>query len=414
MNAAVKPRSRSRRWPWLLIAAAGLLAFLVFDTQPTLPDPVSPTALQAQKARELATRMSAGFSARGNVNLYAGPEEIRSTALLVSSRGKVGRVDARIEEDQLVLRASRPFGPVWLNLKAIVPSNPDGFPAARIWLGRLPLGETLSGHAIQLALRLALRGEARVPALDDLVRRVAINRAGLTIQLAPRKAGLDRALAAMGGSGADPALTREVYCALIEADTAKPDTDFAAVVRRAFRHPMSGSQEAAHRARFVALAIYTVGQPATNLAGSASARIDACGRPHATPLLRGRNDLPMHWAASAALAATAGSDFGAAVGELKELADSRPDGSGFSFVDLAADRSGLLVAKRGIDTGTSAAVAQAMQQVTAAQLLPIAVMAGEEGLSEAQFLARYRNLGSDVLVHTTARIDSIVLAGLGL
>lgn len=55
--------------------------------------------------------------------------------------------------------------------------------------------------------------------------------------------------------------------------------------------------------------------------------------------LAGRHDLAQHFVISAALAAWAGEPVADAIGLYKELEDAR-HGSGFSFIDLAADRAG--------------------------------------------------------------------------
>lgn len=56
-------------------------------------------------------------------------------------------------------------------------------------------------------------------------------------------------------------------------------------------------------------------------------------------MLSGRNDSAQHFVVSATLAAWAGEPVADAIGVYKEMADAR-HGSGFSFVDLAADRAG--------------------------------------------------------------------------
>lgn len=66
------------------------------------------------------------------------------------------------------------------------------------------------------------------------------------------------------------------------------------------------------------------------------------------PTMRGRRDLTRHFVVSAALAALVGSDAAEAVGVAKELADSGGR-SGFSFVDLSADLSGVAFALRVLD-----------------------------------------------------------------
>ncbi|MFO0847766.1 MAG: hypothetical protein U0871_04285 [Gemmataceae bacterium] len=63
-----------------------------------------------------------------------------------------------------------------------------------------------------------------------------------------------------------------------------------------------------------------------------------------TPTVRGRRDLCQHFAVSAALTEELGPTMAEAAGLAKELLDMRRD-SGFSFVDLAADYSGVEFAK---------------------------------------------------------------------
>ncbi len=58
-----------------------------------------------------------------------------------------------------------------------------------------------------------------------------------------------------------------------------------------------------------------------------------------TTSLAGRHDLAQHFAVSATLAAWAGEPVADAIGLYKEMSDAR-HGSGFSFIDLAADRAG--------------------------------------------------------------------------
>jgi hypothetical protein len=61
------------------------------------------------------------------------------------------------------------------------------------------------------------------------------------------------------------------------------------------------------------------------------------------PTVRGRRDLLQHFAVSCAIAALVGPEVAETVGLSKELSDSQ-GGSGFSFVDLAADLAGVSLA----------------------------------------------------------------------
>lgn len=61
-------------------------------------------------------------------------------------------------------------------------------------------------------------------------------------------------------------------------------------------------------------------------------------------LLGGRNDLSRHYWVSAALTALSDAPRALTVGLSKELMDSTPGGSGFSFVDMAANSAGIRLA----------------------------------------------------------------------
>ncbi len=61
--------------------------------------------------------------------------------------------------------------------------------------------------------------------------------------------------------------------------------------------------------------------------------------------LRGRSDLPRHYWVSTALTILASQRVSNTIGLIKEETDSRAGGSGFSFVDLLADRCGVAFAR---------------------------------------------------------------------
>ena len=70
--------------------------------------------------------------------------------------------------------------------------------------------------------------------------------------------------------------------------------------------------------------------------------------------LRGRNDLARHFWVSAALSVLSDESRSMTVGITKEMMDATPGGSGFSFVDLTADRAGTLFAVAATSNAESA------------------------------------------------------------
>jgi hypothetical protein len=104
-----------------------------------------------------------------------------------------------------------------------------------------------------------------------------------------------------------------------------------------------------------------------------------------TPTLRGRADLAKHFFISAYLTAAIGPQAAATTGETKELLDAAGR-SGFSFVDMAANRAGIALARKVLDGSVS--LDDLALEFAALDFMPD-VEGLEEGLSLADFRAKY-------------------------
>jgi hypothetical protein len=153
----------------------------------------------------------------------------------------------------------------------------------------------------------------------------------------------------------------------------------------------SGEPQAENRALLLTLTMHTLGMDISRF-------IDVpleppMQLPHLSVL--GRHDLVQHYLVSAALAVSAGSGLAGAVGVFKELDDSR-GGTGFSFVDLLADRAGIRLAEMA--TGTEQQARLLQQHMGSPLLLESDFMPNiedlPEGIMELEFKHRYRDLDS--------------------
>lgn len=161
-----------------------------------------------------------------------------------------------------------------------------------------------------------------------------------------------------------------------------------------------GDAAAENRAALVVLAAWADGRSLALLAPEAG---DWPQPPRATPMLLGRRDLAQHFLISAALAATGGGALSMAVGLSKEVDDSR-GGSGFSFIDLAADEAGSRYGELAVAADTASLLAgKTAGGVAEADLLPL-LPALEERLEESQFKVRYGDVGSERYREVLARI----------
>lgn len=119
----------------------------------------------------------------------------------------------------------------------------------------------------------------------------------------------------------------------------------------------------------------------------------------------GRRDLAKHFMASAVMAAEGGSTLSHLVGQAKELGDAN-GGSGFSFVDLTANRAGIRFAE--LATG-SAVGARHVQLLARSGLDQNAIMPTVDGLPEGMQRAALEravgDVGSPDYERVLARID---------
>ena len=120
-----------------------------------------------------------------------------------------------------------------------------------------------------------------------------------------------------------------------------------------------------------------------------------------------RPDLQQHFVYSASLHVLGNQRLSSAVGEAKELLDSLNGGSGFSFVDLLADRAGIRFARIAAASPQSARAVQqffAQQDRTEQELFPNKSRL-PEGLPQAMFEQQYQSIDSAVYQQMVAEID---------
>lgn len=110
--------------------------------------------------------------------------------------------------------------------------------------------------------------------------------------------------------------------------------------------------------------------------------------------LRGRNDLARHFWVSASLAILADENRSMTVGITKEMMDSTPGGSGFSFVDLTADRAGTLLAVAATKNADAATEMQmrVRRGLKADDVCP-EIDGLPEGITQDEFQTKYGGLG---------------------
>lgn len=128
-------------------------------------------------------------------------------------------------------------------------------------------------------------------------------------------------------------------------------------------------------------------------------------------VLRGRMDLRLHFFYSVALRLASEKQMSINIGKLKEVMDSAKGGSGYSFRDLTADKSGVELADFAISSDTNA---RRVQEVLAGidsenQFIPL-LHDLPEGLSEETFTNVFGSESDPRYIEMETRIDERIQA----
>ncbi len=297
----------------------------------------------------------------------------------------------------------------WLNVELQL-AETGGLPAIESCrVGRLPVPAALAeGLLVWVAERAGLSDQARVAA--DVVQQVRFLPQLLLVRYAWRSDSTSRVLAALVPAADQQRLRAyaEHLAALTEREKPAWDVPLVRLMGPLFdlarqRTSAGGDAAAENRAALLVLTLFANGRGMDTIVPAAR----QWPRPRRMRvMLGGREDLPLHFLVSAALAAEGSSPLSQAIGVYKEVTDSR-GGSGFSFSDVAANRAGT---RFGQNLVGDAARVQALLAPGPIEtdLLP-ALDDLPEFMPEAEFLRRFGGVGAPAYEAQLAEIDRRLL-----
>lgn len=332
----------------LLIAGVALLA-LAIDAQPLVERSEVISPLAVAQARRLLTTHDPRHQQNGQISTVAVPASLIDEGTnYLAGRYLRGRGRFALTSEGGEFRITLPLpGQRFFNLRAGIPPA-DGMPGVgEVRLGSLPLPGRIIDYAIAGAARFS-GFDSEWQIATRAVRSVAFDQARQTVAVTYEWEPLilDRARAvALSPDEISQLHNAHVALAALFAHRA-PGTPVSLAEILQATLPKTSDPRGDGRATLLVLA--------SHLAGVDLATVTPAAR--SWPRLRwvrinlaGRHDLAQHFVVSAALAAWSGEPVADAIGLYKELNDAR-HGSGFSFIDLAADRAGTrfgdLLAKR--------------------------------------------------------------------
>lgn len=149
-----------------------------------------------------------------------------------------------------------------------------------------------------------------------------------------------------------------------------------------------------NEAAIFALAIYAGHHRFANLVGDVQPKKGKVAQPKAKPILKSRTDLNQHFIFSAALKILSEQGLSIAIGEFKELMDRSDEGSGYSFVDLAADFAGVEFAIVATNPSSASSVQTMLAGTTNENVFFPNIDGLPEGLSKSDFTRIFSEVDS--------------------
>jgi hypothetical protein len=191
-------------------------------------------------------------------------------------------------------------------------------------------------------------------------------------------------------------------------------TSLLAVMAPMFRFAQlrGGDPVAENRAAILAMAMHIQGINVGRFLGEPEGSIPRAGRHRL--MLSDRHDFAQHLLVSAGLTIAASVGLSDTIGLLKELEDSQAGGSGFSFTDLGADRTGVRLAELASSNPANATAVQEMLGNASEEAVFMAEFRDlPEFMPEAEFRQRFQGIGSapynDVVADIERRINATPL-----
>lgn len=160
-----------------------------------------------------------------------------------------------------------------------------------------------------------------------------------------------------------------------------------------------------NEAAIMALAIYAGHHRFANLVGDVQPKKGKAALPKVKPTLKSRADLNQHFIFSAAIKILSEQGLSIAIGEFKELMDRSNDGSGYSFVDLAADFAGVEFAVAATNPSSASSVQNILAGNIDERLFFPNIKGLPEGLSKNEFSRRFTEVDSPEYIKMVQSIN---------
>ena len=426
----VARRTRRSRFPGLLsgllilalLCSPLVLAYFVIEDTRLVEDAKSLNPEDAERAKRLLKATWEGLVDIRDDNVVTASEADLNSLFALVTRGLPGAVGhANITSQGLegAISAQLPPNPVgsYINLRIGMAPSSSGLEFTHATLGGLRLPGWMATAAIRGMLDFS-RGEHQGTRILGSIQSVAMHSDRITVTIRPipelKRVLENFAVRANLGLVSDPAVVRIYYGELMKTAQAVRGRGKVSighfiqpVFRLASKRSLASDAVDENRAAILALVVYLGDSRFEKFIGPVrTGNMGARYRVSGSVVLAGRRDLRLHFIISAGLELLSDRGITNAIGEFKELLDTRSRGSGFSFADLAADRAGVVFAETATRDKNSAVRLQRQLRNSVDEGLFFPSVADlQEGISRTEFAQQYNNTDSEAYRGTVAEID---------
>lgn len=398
----------------VLLAVLVVLAFKAVEEMPLVPQAEAPSAAAVARAKDIIRKNDPRKLARNESH------EVRITgtdleALLnfVSGRGLKGSAALNLYQDHAEIRYSArlPSTPLgrFLNVSAQVGSSGNQLELEQVHIGQVPIPSPVFKLALrQYIKRTELADELKL--LKQTISQIIIapDSVRFTYVWQPEILDSARALAISPDQRERLAAAHRQLVAQMDSVGQARTVPLARVLgpllAEAGDKASAAERANAYRDALLVTAFHLSGRNLALLIPEAR----QWPQPRPLPLtLRDRTDLAQHFSVSAALAAWASEPLANAIGLEKEVDDAKK-GSGFSFVDLTADRAGTRLGELAAQNPERLAAALAVGLTDAAMLPSIHGL--PEFMMTHEFQRRFGGVGAPAYKRMAAEIEGRVSA----
>lgn len=395
------------------------LFIITIESQPLVVASSSEQVNQAESVKKLMEQLSNSVKNRTNKqNINISQDQLNSlVGFAQRAHGKInGQVNITPNSTSLLASYQLPKNPIgqYLNIDILLlPGN--GIRVSHVKFGPINVpGRVALGTLVFLANWYTSSDIASQ--FVQQVESVSMSKRQMQLTVMPLEQflkDLNEVKQGLGGSGDEEMRLRTAYylkqLSLLRAGKRTTSQSLAEYIGPVFSWAKNRSTyETAHKeneAAIMALAIYAGHHRFANLVGDVQPESGKVALPNAKSTLKSRADLNQHFIFSAAIKILSEQGLSLAIGEFKELMDRSDDGSGYSFVDLAADFAGVQFAI----TATTPSSAISLQNILAdnndESLFFPSIKGLPEGLNKNEFSQRFTQVDSPKYLKMVQRIN---------